>query len=114
MNQNQLQELETLARKVGSEYSADDKFFIKAISEDLGVAFKPRANCKECYSDQAKILLKKVREQKPAASDRAYELLPDVDVIWRNIRVNNETLTDEIAEQMIADGFPRLYFAKCK
>ena len=48
------------------------------------------------------------------ATERAYILKPNVDVYFGSIRVNAATLTDELAERILARGFERKFFSKCK
>jgi hypothetical protein len=58
----------------------------------------------------------KATEMQAAESDtpdeRRYILKPGVDVFFGNIRVNETTITDELAEAILARGFERKFFAK--
>ena len=78
---------------------------------------KKDKKCSSCYSDAILILIKKITEEnlpkKETATDkRKYILKSGVDVWFGSIRVNVVTLTDELAEKIIARGFPTRYFDK--
>lgn len=79
----------------------------------MGVAFAPKGGCKNCYIDQAVKLWKAMQE--PAKRTGKYTLKAGVDVIFnRTHRVNAATMTDELAERLIAQGFPTEYFDICE
>lgn len=46
-------------------------------------------------------------------SDRQYVLKKGVDVLFNGLRINDATLTDELAAQIIEQGFATYWFAKC-
>lgn len=108
--------IETLRRIIDAEsISADDRFFIRSVSEELGIKFTPRARCKDCYKDQAALLYKHIKEQTPSAFDgRKWRMREGVDVIYKGKRVNDALLTDEIAEDMLATGLPKHWFYESK
>lgn len=93
--------------------SADDKAFIKNMSEQLGLAFTPRGNCKRCYQDQAVAIYKAIKEHdaEQPTSDH-YQLRDGLDVIWsfNGMRINESTITDEVAAFILEHGFPRKFF----
>lgn len=99
---------ETLSKK--------DKTYI----EELCTAYDVKLNkkCSSCYSDAILILIKKITEEnlpkkETATTDnRKYILKSGVDVWFGSIRVNAVTLTDDLAEKIIARGFPMRYFDK--
>ena len=94
----------------------------KAYIEELCTAYDVHLNkkCSSCYSDAILILIKKITEENlpkketgTATTDsRKYILKSGVDVWFGSIRVNAVTLTDELAERIIARGFPTRYFEK--
>ena len=92
----------------------------KAYIEELCTAYDVKLNkkCSSCYSDAILILIKKITEEnlpkkETATTDnRKYILKSGVDVFFGSIRVNAVTLTDELAERIIARGFPTRYFDK--
>lgn len=95
--------------------SKKDKTYIEGLCSDYDV--KLNKKCSSCYSDAILILIKKITEEnlpkKETATDkRKYILKSGVDVWFGSIRVNVVTLTDELAEKIIARGFPTRYFDK--
>lgn len=96
--------------------SKKDKAYIEGLCSTYDV--KLNKNCSSCYSDAILILIKKITEEnlpkkETATTDnRKYILKSGVDVWFGSIRVNAVTLTDELAEKIIARGFPTRYFEK--
>ena len=94
----------------------------KAYIEELCTAYDVKLNkkCSSCYSDAILILIKKITEKnlpkKETATaktdNRKYILKAGVDVWFGSIRVNAVTLTDDLAQRIIARGFPVRYFDK--
>lgn len=98
--------------------SKNDKTYIEMLCATYYV--KLNKNCSSCYTDAILILIKKITEEnlpkketETATTDnRKYILKSGVDVWFGSIRVNAVTLTDELAEKIIARGFPTRYFEK--
>ena len=96
--------------------SKKDKAYIEGLCSDYDV--KLNKKCSSCYSDAILILIKKITEEnlpkkETATTDnRKYVLKSGVDVWFGSIRVNAVTLTDDLAERIIAKGFPVRYFEK--
>lgn len=96
--------------------SKKDKAYIEGLCSTYDV--KLNKNCSSCYTDAILILIKKITEEnlpkkETATTDnRKYILKSGVDVWFGSIRVNAVTLTDELAEKIIARGFPTHYFDK--
>ena len=96
--------------------SKKDKAYIEGLCSTYDVKFNKK--CSSCYSDAVLILIKKITEEnlpkkETATTDnRKYILKSGVDVWFGSIRVNAVTLTDELAEKIIARGFPVRYFEK--
>ena len=96
--------------------SKKDKTYIEMLCATYYV--KLNKKCSSCYSDAILILIKKITEEnlqkkETATTDnRKYILKSGVDVWFGSIRVNAVTLTDELAEKIIAKGFPVRYFKK--
>ena len=94
----------------------------KAYIEGLCLTYNVKLNkkCSSCYSDAILILIKKITEENlpkkenttATTDNRKYILKEGVDVWFGSIRVNAVTLTDELAERIIAKGFPTRYFDK--
>ena len=102
--------------------SKKDKAYIEGLCSDYDV--KLNKNCSSCYSDAILILIKKITEEnlpkketetetETATTDsRKYILKEGIDVWFGSIRVNAITLTDDLAQRIIARGFPVRYFEK--
>ena len=96
--------------------SKKDKTYIEGLCSTYDV--KLNKKCSSCYSDAILILIKKITEEnlpkkETATTDnRKYILKSGVDVWFGSIRVNAVTLTDDLAEKIIAKGFPTRYFDK--
>ena len=98
--------------------SKKDKAYIEGLCSTYDI--KLNKKCSSCYSDAILILIKKITEEnlpknetETATTDsRKYILKSGVDVWFGSIRVNAVTLTDELAEKIIARGFPTRYFDK--
>lgn len=107
--------LKTIAAKAAANLTKSDKDFITKISIEYGVPFTPRPHCPNCYADHAVLLWKALKDADAAHQDAPkYILKEGVDVIFGSIRVNATTLTDELAEKILARGFDPIFFAKCK
>lgn len=113
---NEIEKLKELYRS--KNLSKKGKAYIEGLCSTYDV--KLNKNCSSCYSDAILILIKKITEEnlpkKETATDitdsRKYILKSGVDVWFGSIRVNAVTLTDELAEKIIARGFPVRYFEK--
>ena len=96
--------------------SKNDKTYIEMLCATYYV--KLNKKCSSCYSDAILILIKKITEKnlpktETATTDsRKYILKSGVDVWFGSIRVNAVTLTDDLAQRIIAKGFPVRYFEK--
>ena len=113
---NEIEKLKELYRN--KTLSKNDKAYIEGLCLTYDV--KLNKKCSSCYSDAILILIKKITEdnlpKKETATNttdsRKYILKSGVDVWFGSIRVNAVTLTDELAERIIARGFPTRYFDK--
>ena len=111
---NEIEKLKELYRN--KNLSKKDKSYIEGLCSTYDV--KLNKKCSSCYSDAILILIKKITEEnlpkkETATTDnRKYILKSGVDVWFGSIRVNAVTLTDELAEKIIAKGFPVRYFEK--
>lgn len=111
---NEIEKLKEIYRK--KTLSKNDKTYI----ENLCLTYDVKLNkkCSSCYSDAILILIKKITEEnlpkkETATTDnRKYILKSGVDVWFGSVRVNAVTLTDDLAEKIIAKGFPVRYFDK--
>ena len=111
---NEIEKLKELYRS--KSLSKNDKTYIEMLCATYYV--KLNKKCSSCYSDAILILIKKITEdnlpkKETATTDnRKYILKSGVDVWFGSIRVNAVTLTDDLAERIIARGFPTRYFEK--
>lgn len=95
-----------------SMLSNSDKQFLLDAGQQAGV---PKGTCKRCWHDYAMRVWKALdAEQQDEQDTRAYVLRDGVDVFFGNIRVNDATLTDELARYLLEHGFNRKYFKKCE
>lgn len=118
---NEIEKLKEIYKKKTlskATLSKKDKAYIEGLCTDYDV--KLNKKCSSCYSDAILILIKKITEKNlpkketaTATTDsRKYILKSGVDVWFGSIRVNAVTLTDELAQRIIARGFPTRYFDK--
>lgn len=116
---NEIEKLKEIYRKKTlskATFSKKDKAYIEGLCSTYDV--KLNKKCSSCYSDAILILIKKITEEnlpkkETATTDnRKYILKSGVDVFFGSIRVNAVTLTDDLAERIIARGFPTRYFEK--
>ena len=93
----------------------EDKQYIKDLSTQLNVKFVEREFCSDCYKDQIMVLLKVLTQQKIDNGEITadYVLRPDIDVIYNGLRINNATLSNDIAEEFLRMGL-RHWFMKVK
>lgn len=111
---NKIEKLKELYRN--KTLSKKDKAYIEGLCSTYDI--KLNKKCSSCYSDAILILIKKITEEnlpkkETATTDnRKYILKSGVDVWFGSTRVNAVTLTDDLAEKIIARGFPTRYFDK--
>ena len=119
---NEIEKLKEIYKKKTlskATLSKKDKAYIEGLCSTYNV--KLNKKCSSCYTDAILILIKKITEENlpkketetTATTDsRKYILKSGVDVFFGSVRVNVVTLTDELAEKIIAKGFPVRYFEK--
>lgn len=113
---NEIEKLKEIYRN--KTLSKKDKAYIEGLCSTYDV--KLNKKCSSCYTDAILILIKKITEENlpkketatATTDNRKYILKSGVDVWFGSIRVNAVTLTDELAEKIIARGFPVRYFDK--
>ena len=112
---NDIEKLKEIYRN--KSLSKKDKTYIEMLCATYYV--KLNKKCSSCYSDAILILIKKITEENlpkkettATTDNRKYILKSGVDVWFGSIRVNAVTLTDDLAEKIIAKGFPTRYFEK--
>lgn len=105
--------LRSLAQMAPENYTKTDRDTIRELSKSMGVTFKPRRGCPNCYHDQAVLLWSKLRADEAAKTSPCnYKLKPGLDFIYRGQRINQNTLTNEIAEELLSEGFPAILIEK--
>lgn len=111
---NEIEKLKEIYRS--KNLSKNDKTYIEGLCSTYDV--KLNKKCSSCYTDAILILIKKITEENlpkketATADSRKYILKSGVDVFFGSIRINAITLTDDLAEKIIARGFPVRYFEK--
>ena len=95
----------------------EDRSFIRDLSAEMGMEFSAKKRCANCYIDQAIAIWREMaklpeeqQEEQPEA--RKYALVPGTDVLYRGLRINEATLTDELAKTILSQGFPLYLFAR--
>lgn len=92
--------------------NSDKDFLLKA---GLQVGVLKNGTCKRCWHDYAMQVWRALDAEHQEGQDtREYVLRDGVDVFFGNIRVNDATLTDELAHYLVEHGFNRKYFKKCE
>lgn len=105
--------LKELATK-GGNFTADERAFVKAEAEALGLSVK-KTNCRQCWSDLAVEVVARLKAaQSPETAPAAgrWSVVPGLDVVCRGRRINTETITDELAEWLLSIGFPKKYLVE--
>ena len=117
-NENVKNELREIVNTPASKLTADQKAKVREYAQAYGVEFTPKGRCSSCYHDAALAIFNKIQESEAevaAQTDtRRYILRPGVDLWFGNIRVNEATITDALAEEILARGFNPKYFVKCE
>lgn len=113
-----IERLTGLTKDTNAQMSKEDKEYIAGACAALAIEFEPKSRCKNCYYDAAMQCLIKLRETKAKDNakedERKFVLRPNLDVYFGNVRVNESTITDELARKLIAQGFDRKFFVKCE
>ena len=113
------EQLRQIANTPARNLSKDDKVFLEELATKYGAKLPDKKGCNSCWVDLAVELYNAIETEEgekneTTATERAYILKPNVDVYFGGIRVNAATLTDELAERILASGFERKFFLKCK
>lgn len=111
-----LEELRRIAAKLPSEVTAEEKEVIKTACEEAGIKFSTRKKCPNCIIDlaiKAYGVLNK-DEQTEESSTAKWAVRPGLDVVYRGRRINATTITDELAEEILAEGFPKMFLVERK
>lgn len=109
--------LRDIVNTPASKLTDDDKLLLLNIAESLGLERKGKSGCKKCWHDLAMTCWEKVTEEEQDEQGdgcRKYKLKKGVDLWFGSVRVNSATMTDELAERILAKGFEKKYFEKCE
>ena len=108
--------LREIVNKSARTLTEDDRYFLLFVANELGIERGGKSGCVKCWHDLAVRCYSKIAENEQPENDntRKYILKKGVDVYFGNIRVNEATLTDELAERILARGFERKFFEKCE
>lgn len=114
-NEEIKQRLREVVNVPASSITAEDKQWLEAVADMLAVERVSKKGCKQCWHDLAFRCYEALRGEagEQAESSAKYILKKGVDLLFGGIRVNAATLTDELAERIIARGFETKYFEKC-
>lgn len=93
----------------GAKPTAEDKQLIADLSLKYELPFDPKKACKNCYIDQAILILLEMKGEIPTEPCKA-RLRDDVDVVINGTRINNATLTDELVAKYRGKGLPEHWF----
>ena len=111
-----LEELRRIAAKLPSDVTAEEKEIIKEACEEAGIKYSTRKRCPNCIIDLAikayGILAKD--EQTEESSTAKWAVRPGLDVVYRGRRINAATITDALAEEILAEGFPKMFLVERK
>lgn len=96
------------------QLSVEDKEAIAELCAQFGVKCPQDTNrCPDCWKDTLIALRVKADEAlMEEDTTRQYVLRGGIDVIWKGIRINSSTLTDENAKWWIENGFSEKYFKR--
>ncbi len=82
-----------------------DRSFVRDTSKELSVQFNPQSKCQDCYRDQIIILSIAVKKHLSVIENEntVYKMVSGKSIKWRSFIINDETLTDELAENFISN-----------
>lgn len=112
--------LRAIINKSARTLTDEEKDYLFSLGERLGIEKQGKFGCQKCWHDLAIRCWQDIaaREEKDAPksaeTDRKYVLKKGVDLLFGQIRVNEMTLTDELAEYIIGKGFEKKWFEKCE
>lgn len=104
-----LERLKALAEK--AKLTKADKEFIAGLCDEHGIEIK--TSCSECYRDAVVVLYGKYKtEEETEEPTSKYVLRKGLDVYFKGKRINEATISDELAEKLVANGFPTRFFTR--
>lgn len=113
MDKEIIERLQEIVNKPESELTREDKDLITTLSSNHGIAIKSK-RCLSCYIDAAvelyRILTAESNQGDGVKRAIRYRLKDGVKVTYNGEEVNEETMTDEKAEELLRRGFPIIFF----
>lgn len=105
-------EAKELASK--TRMTKSEKAFLIERAAEYGIEFTERVDCQNCYQDLALQIYQYEKMINPGVipdDERRYILKDGIDLIISGTgeRVNEATLTDEIAERLISSGLTKFF-----
>lgn len=107
MEANELREMCCEIVKRGTT-TADERKKIREVCKEMDIKLKTK--CPNCYIDAASIIYSRITAPEASEAHGAYELKDGTDVTFGGTRVCAATLTDELAQTILAAGFPKYLF----
>ncbi|MBR2587560.1 hypothetical protein IKE71_04295 [Candidatus Saccharibacteria bacterium] len=105
-NSEKISMLKALAIK-GGRLTVEEKAFLRSEAEAYGLKVK-KEQCRQCWSDLAVELVKAIEGQTAEAVSvprgTSFRMVKGRDVIVRGRRINDQTLTDDLAEWLQSFG----------
>lgn len=98
-NMETLEKIKEIANK--KRLTQEDKEFVVAQCEALGIVFEQKKGCTNCYQDAAIQCYVALKEQDETPTE-GMRLRNDVDVLVNGRRMNPTTITDEWMEELRA------------
>ena len=110
-----IDELKALAQKAGALTKAERRALLLT-AEQYGLTVK-NTNCKQCWSDLAVEVVRMMQQEErefyesldkaeQEVHGRKWSVRKGLDVVHLGRRVNADTITDELAEWLLANRFP--------
>lgn len=93
------------------KFGEENRERLQAIADGFGLKVT-NPQCRDCWRDLAVQCLATIKKAEAAseaasASSGKWSVRPGLDVYFGSVRVNATTLTDELAERLLAKGFPK-------
>lgn len=108
-----METIERLKDIINNSYkrlTAEDKAFVYATADELGIIYDKKATCKSCVIDVAVMCVDEMRKDEKSEGT-GLRLKPGIDILVNGTRINSATCsTVEECENALKLGTPRHYF----
>lgn len=108
MDEKELSALCAVVVKNGKA-TKEEKAVIAKECKERGIELNTK--CANCYADAAAVIYSQLPKDEQQQNGRKWVLRPGVDVTFGGVRVCEATITDELAESIVARGFSKMFFA---